>query len=205
MIARLLASATRLALGVRLRHDLPPPKGRRVYVANHSSHLDFVLIWAALPDGQRRRTRPVAAADYWKKGRLRIWLADSLFRAVLITRGKVERDSDPVGEMAAQLQPGEALIVFPEGTRSHDGSVGTFKPGIYRLAKAVPDLEIVPVALDNLTRILPKGAWLPVPLLGGVHFGEPVRGPLPDERRPEFLERLRRAVVELGRFQPSEP
>lgn len=204
MIDRLVAGFLRVALGVRRRDDLPAPTGPRVYVANHTSHLDFLMIWAALPDEQRRRTRPVAAADYWTRGRLRTWLSRRVFRAILIDRGKINRDADPIADMAEHLGPEQSLILFPEGARSLGAGIGAFKPGIYRLATVVSQVELVPVGLENLGRILPKGAVLPVPLLGGVHFGPPVPPPQPGESRSAFLERLRGAVVDLVRFQPAD-
>src|SRR5258708_6831266 len=66
--------------------DYPAAARPRVFFANHSSHLDFVVLWASLPSWIRRRTRPVAAQDYWESSPLRCYLATHLFRSVLIPR-----------------------------------------------------------------------------------------------------------------------
>ena len=171
---------------------------RRVYFANHQSNLDAPVIWASLPRELRRRTRPVAARDYWDAGPVRRYLATKIFRVLLIERGKVTVSNNPLRAMDTVLDGGESLIIFPEGTRSmdDDGEMNDFKPGLWHLAKKHPEAELVPVHLENLNRILPKGSLLLIPLLAAVTFGKPVR--IEDgEDKPAFLERARRAVEEL--------
>lgn len=197
MLHTLLAALIRLITGVRLVPDLAEPGPPRIYFANHSSHLDFVVIWAALPGRFRERTRPVAAADYWEAGPLRRWLASRVFRAVLIPRGKLQRGDDPIQRMADALDAGSDLIIFPEGTRSPDGQIAEFRSGLHVLAKRNPHAELVPVYLDNLNRILPKGEILPLPLLGNATFGPPCEGPRDGETRHDFLLRTREAVLAL--------
>src|SRR5690348_16729398 len=89
MIERALARLARLIAGASVRWTAPPgpPDVQRVYFGNHTSHLDFILIWSALPAAARARTRPIAGADYWGRGRVRRYLATRVFRAVLIERG----------------------------------------------------------------------------------------------------------------------
>jgi 1-acyl-sn-glycerol-3-phosphate acyltransferase len=198
MTASLLASLVRLVAGVPRQGGLPAAKAPRIYFANHSSHLDFVVIWASLPGLSRRRVRPVAAADYWRRGRVRSFLAARVFRAVLIARDGVGRQNNPLEPMLRVLEEGEDLIIFPEGTRSRDGVVQEFKSGIYHLARRFPEAELVPVHLENLNRILPKGEFLPVPLLGRVGFGAPVGGPREDESKADFLARCRAGVLAAG-------
>lgn len=197
MIAELGAFLIRLITGVRMNYHVPDPRGPRVYFANHSSHLDFIVIWAALEPELRRRTRPVAAADYWEKGPVRRWLAGKIFRAVLIPRGKITKADDPIGAMAAVLGQDNDLIIFPEGTRGNGDDVGDFRSGIHVLAKRCPQLELVPVYLENLNRILPKGEIFFVPLMASVSFGPPCAPPGENETRGEFLARLRQAVTDL--------
>ena len=200
MTSVILAFLVRLATGVRLLHDLPEDGKRRVYFANHSSHLDFMVIWAALPTLQRASTRPVAAAEYWEKGPLRRWLSSRIFKAVLIPRDLARmRAEDPLGKMLAALEEGADLIVFPEGTRSDSGEVAPFKPGLHHLISQRPDLILVPVFLENLSRILPKGELLPLPLMGQAVFGHPLAPPADDESKSAFLERARDAVLQLSR------
>jgi 1-acyl-sn-glycerol-3-phosphate acyltransferase len=183
-------------IGARVRWaGCHPNSRRRIYFANHSSHLDFVVLWSALPAHVRRHTRPVAAADYWQSGRVRRFMAGQ-FNAVLIERHRVSRCADPIEVMLAAMGDAGSLILFPEGTRALDGSVGRFRGGLYRLARRRPDAELVPVYLGNLDRVLPKGEWLPAPLICSVSFGPPLR--LADgETCAAFLERARAAVLSL--------
>jgi 1-acyl-sn-glycerol-3-phosphate acyltransferase len=98
--------------------------------------------------------------------------------------------------MAGALAAGDSLILFPEGTRGREGEVARFRSGLYRLARLRPDVELVPVLIDGLGRVLPKGASLPVPLPSTVTFGPPLRL-LPGETHGAFLERARTAVLVL--------
>lgn len=196
--AGLVAALVRLVSGVRLQEDLPPAPVTRIYFANHSSHLDFVVIWSVLPAELRRRTRPVAAADYWNRGAVRRFFSRRLFRAVLIAREGVNKTNNPLQEMGAALEAGEDLILFPEGTRSADGKLHAFRSGLYHLSRQFPSAELVPVYLENLNRILPKGEFLFVPLLGQTRFGAPISGPGEGEHKTEFLERARQALCALG-------
>lgn len=200
MTGTLLAFLVRLATGVRLLPDLPEDGKRRVYFANHSSHLDFMVIWAALPARQRAWTRPVAAAEYWEKGPVRRFLASKIFKAVLIPRSPARmKAEDPLGKMVAAIAAGSDLIVFPEGTRGDTGEIAPFKPGLHHLATKCPDILLVPVFLENLSRILPKGELLPLPLMGQVVFGEPMPHPEEGESKADFLQRARCAVLNLSR------
>ena len=91
-----------------------------------------------------------------------------------------------------------SVILFPEGTRGSGDEPARFKSGLYYIAKARPTLELVPVYLENLGRILPKGEFLPVPLLATATFGSPLRL-VEGESRDAFLERARAAIIALRR------
>jgi 1-acyl-sn-glycerol-3-phosphate acyltransferase len=196
-VTGLVVTLIKLVSGANVRWcGCLPDKRQRVYFVNHTSHLDAAVLWASLPAEVRLLTRPVAARDYWSKGRLRPYLAKQVFNAVLIEREKISAHDSPIDHLAEALGQGSSLIIFPEGTRSLDGEIGAFKSGIYHLAKRRPDVEFVPVLIDNLNRILPKGEFLAVPLLSSVSFGTPLR--LDDgESKQAFLERARSAVVNL--------
>ena len=199
MIADWLAAGVRLFTGVQARWiGCEPNETQRVYFANHTSNLDFLVLWSVLPKTARRKTRPVAASDYWKGGRLRFFLADHVFRGVLIERKKVTRSNNPMGQLVPVLQGGESLIIFPEGGRTMDAEMRPFKSGLYHLAKAMPNVDLVPVYLDNANRVLPKGEFLPVPLLCSAHFGAPLRI-IGDESKDTFLTRARAAVDALAK------
>lgn len=171
---------------------------QRVYFANHTSNLDAPVIWAALPTPLRKVTRPVAARDYWQRGPIRRFLANKVFRALLIERKKITPSCNPLRDMQAVLDEGDSLIIFPEGGRAGDDDVDVseFKPGLWHLARKHRNVQLVPVYLENLNRILPKGDFLLVPLLAAVKFGEPIR--LNDgEAKADFLIRARDAVLKL--------
>jgi 1-acyl-sn-glycerol-3-phosphate acyltransferase len=203
MIATMLASVSRLISGatVEWRCD-PRSDAQRIYFANHSSHLDFVVIWSALPGRLRRSVRPVAGADYWQQGAIRRYLAGDLFRAVLVERGhagaehSLEAARESINRIAREMGDQYSIIVFPEGTRSSNGEIGPFKSGLYHLSRRCPAAELIPVHLENLNRILPKGETLPVPMLSRVVFGP--RLPTSDEdRKDEFLSKARTALLAL--------
>lgn len=196
--AGLVAALIRLVTGARaLWIGCVPEQRQRIYFANHSSNLDALVIWASLPPAIRAVTRPVGADDYWSATAIRRWLARDVFNAILIERVKVTARNNPLVPMRAALDEGSSLIIFPEGTRNQDEELLPFKAGLWHLAKG-RELELVPVYLENLNRILPKGEVLPVPLLGAASFGEPLRFD-PDEPRDAFLERARAAVGGLRR------
>jgi len=198
LAAALLVTLTRLITGMRARWaGSEPCAAQRVYFANHSSHLDALTIWAALPSAVRESTRPVAAADYWDRKGVRGWLARQVLNAVLVDRSDAGGKRKALTRLTDALAEGSSLILFPEGTRGDGGKVGVFRPGLYFIARKRPDVDLVPVYLENLNRILPKGEYLPVPLLGAVTFGPPLHLSA-DEDRGEFLSRARAALVGLG-------
>lgn len=193
----LVAYLVRLLSGLRARWlGTDPIDCQRVYFANHTSTLDAAVLWASLPEGIRERTRPVAARDYWAANPLRRWLANDVFRALLIERQKVTYENNPLREMLAVLDAGESLIIFPEGGRFSGPEPQKFKGGLFHLAKDRPQVELVPVYLENLNRILPKGHILPVPLLGSITVGTPIRLES-GESKLAFLDRAREAVWSL--------
>lgn len=197
MLARLLVVLTRLLFGAYPRWiGVHPNNTQRIYFANHGSHLDTVTLWAALPPGLRRRTRPVAAKDYWGSG-LRALIARYGLHAVLIERQREKTEGDPLAPLHEALAQGDSLILFPEGTRNPGSEPGHFKSGLYHLACAHPNVEPVAVYLDNARRSLPKGSLLPVPLICSARFGRVLR-PQPGETKEMYLERAREAVMELA-------
>ena len=194
--AGLLASLAKLITGANSRWiDCPADPRQRLYFANHTSHLDFVALWAALPEPIRVQTRPVAAREYWMRNGMRSFLATNVFQSVLVSRTEAA-GRNLLSPLLDELERGSSLILFPEGTRGNGDEVGEFKSGLYHLCRSNPDIEAVPVYLENLNRILPKGEFLPVPLLSRVTFGPPIR-PQVDEGKSEFLERARGALCRL--------
>ena len=198
LAAVLLAGLTRLVTGVRARWvGDPPGAGQRLYFANHSSHLDALVIWSSLPTAMRERTRPVAAVDYWDRPGVRRWLACGVLDALLIARDGGRGGREALRAIGAALDRGDSLILFPEGTRGAGETIGPLEPGLYFVAKSRPTVQLVPVYLQDLNRILPKGEVLPVPLIGSATFGAPLEL-RDDEGREGFLGRARDALLALG-------
>ena len=177
----------------------------RIYYANHTSHLDFPILWGSLPADVRLHARPVAARDYWDRGMVRRYLARRVFRMLLVDRSQSRNDQAAVAAGAQRsvarairaLSTGSSLIIFPEGTRGNGERVQPFKSGLYHLCRKCPDVELVPVFLENLHRILPKGEAIPLPLAGSVTFGRPIRLQ-PGEDKKAFLARARVALEGIG-------
>jgi 1-acyl-sn-glycerol-3-phosphate acyltransferase len=204
IVAGTIAALTRLVSGVQVRWvDSEPDPRPAVYFANHSSHLDFVVLWSSLPAEVRARARPVAAQDYWNTG-LRHALAVNVFRAVLVARQEnrgedLHGSADPrqaIEHMLEAMGENESLILFPEGTRGTGEEVASFKSGLYHLCHRRPGLRLVPAYLNNLNRILPKGEFLPVPFISKLTFG-PAMALEAGESKPAFLARAREALCRL--------
>ena len=177
--------------------DLAFTPTNKVYYANHASHGDFVLVWISLPKTWRMLTQPVAGADYWLGSKLKAFIAEQVFRVLLI-----DRQHDPKQAIAAMdgaLKQGKSLILFPEGTRNttDDQVLLPFKSGLYHLARENENVEFVPVWINNINRVLPKGKILPIPLLCEVRIGEVIKK-LPDEDKTAFLTRTRQALLDLA-------
>jgi len=189
-IVKLLVGAYARWIGSR------PDPAQRIYFANHTSHIDTLAIWSALPRSLRSSTHPVAALDYWGKG-IRRYIATRALGAVLIDRSKQDPNVDPLEPLRVALRAGGSLIIFPEGTRGTSAVPARFRQGIYKLASEFSSVELIPVYLDNLHRSLPKGAHLPVPMVCIVRFGAPLAR-IEDESRDDFLERARAAVIALS-------
>jgi 1-acyl-sn-glycerol-3-phosphate acyltransferase len=193
-----LAMLARAVTGVRpIWSGSAPSQRQRIYFANHASHGDFILLSACLPASQRARTRAVAAADYWGRTGLRRFIAEDMLGSVLVHRAWTEPAQNPITIMLDVLDRGDSLIIFPEGTRNMtDEPLLRFRSGLYNLSIARPDVELVPCWIENMSRVLPKGQFLPVPLLCRVVFGAPIAVAENEDRR-EFLNRAHAALLGL--------
>jgi 1-acyl-sn-glycerol-3-phosphate acyltransferase len=192
-----LALLARFLSGSSVRWiESQPDTCQRIYFANHTSHLDAIVLWSVLPQEVRILTRPVGAKDYWDAGRIRRYIAHQLFNAILIDRTEIKVHQSPVDMMIREIGHRYSLMVFPEGGRNSSGEMGEFKSGLYYLCKKRPDLEMIPVHIDNMNRILPRGEVLPVPLLTCISFGPPIWLEA-GEPKVDFLRRARQAVLRL--------
>lgn len=192
-----LLGLVRLLTGAQARwYGCPPKAEQRIYFANHQSHADLVMIWAALPTELRSITRPIAAKDYWANSRFKRWITTAVFNAIYVERSGTEAGGDPLEPLKQALASGDSIIVFPEGTRGSTGEPQPFKSGLYNLATQFPQVVLVPAWIDNVQRVMPKGEVVPVPVLCSVTFGAPVQVE-PGEERRAFLDRAREAVIAL--------
>jgi len=205
LVGASLAGFAWIVTGVRpIWLGCKPSPVQRIYFANHASHGDFILLSACLDPVQRERTRAVAAADYWGKTRLRRFIAEDMLSSLLIHRNWTEPGQDPLAAMLGVLDRGESLILFPEGTRNMtEEPLLRFRSGLYNLALQRPHVELVPCWIENMSRVLPKGQFLPAPLLCRVVFGAPVMLEKDEERRA-FLDRAHAALLALNPRPPRK-
>ena len=200
MLAKLMSyfllGLIRVLTGSQARwHGCPPKAEQRIYFANHQSHADLVMIWAALPQELRSVTRAIAAKDYWTKTPIKKWLTTAVFNVLYVSRDRTS-DEDPLEPLFEALANGDSIILFPEGTRGFTGDPQPFKAGLYNLALKCPNVVLVPAWINNVQHVLPKGEVVPVPVLCSVTFGAPMQLQAGEDRRV-FLERARAAVVAL--------
>ena len=182
-----------LKLVHRLRVEgkqLLPRQGGYLIVANHQSFLDIPLVAAALME---RHVCFVARATL-ARSRALAWLMRRS-GAVLIQRGAGDRQA--LADMVAHLVAGDVVCVFPEGTRSLDGSLGEFLPGALFAAKRAR-APIVPAGIRGAFEVLPRNARYPRPRRVGIRFGQPIEG---SDR--DAMDRAREAILGMigdGRF-----
>jgi 1-acyl-sn-glycerol-3-phosphate acyltransferase len=200
MLAKLmgwfLLGLIRVLTGSQARwHGCPPKAEQRIYFANHQSHADLVMIWAALPKELRSVTRAIAARDYWTKSPFKKWLTTEVFNVIYVSRDRTA-DEDPLEPLLEALSHGDSIILFPEGTRGYAEEPQAFKAGLYNLAVKCPAAVLVPAWINNVQHVLPKGEVVPVPVLCSVTFGAPI-ALQEGEDRGAFLKRAREAVIAL--------
>ena len=139
-----------------LRHDKS-----FVLVANHCSHLDTLCLLAALPLRKLHRAFPAAAEDYFFRSIPRTWVASVIVNALPFGRSVQARHGIALcHELLAN--PGNILIIFPEGTRSATGAIQEFRCGVGTLL-AGRDLDVYPCHLEGTFRAWPKGSRFPWP------------------------------------------
>lgn len=202
IIAYILRRAVQILTGHRsLWIGCRPRLKQRIYYANHNSHIDFILLWASLPKEIRRKTRPVAGIDYWHKNKIRRFIIQNVFNGITVERD--QKNTDPLFHVNTALQEGYSIIFFPEGTRNreqHDNLL-PFKSGLFHLAKQHSNIEIIPVWIANLNRVMPKGTFIPLPILSTVIFGKALDHINQTKEKTQFLQY---AQIKLNALQEFE-
>ncbi len=186
-----------------------PTKGPAIVVANHSSHIDTLLLLSIFPARAVMRVRPAAAADYFLANPLIGWFSQNLVGIVPVARAAVGKGVDVLAPAREALLAGDIVVIFPEGTRGSAGdAMAPLKSGVARLAAAAPDAPITPVWIQGAGRVLPKGHSIPIPMTCCALVGEPIhwRGD-----KDAFMAELKSSLDALHaeapplRWLPSEP
>ena len=178
-----------------------PLKGPAILVANHSSHVDTVLLLTIYPSKALDRVRPAAAADYFLKGRLMSWFSRNILAIVPVARDRVGSGEDVLAPAREALAAGDIVLIFPEGTRGDGEDLTHLKSGVARLAAVFPDAPVTPVWLQGAGRVLPKGAHVPVPLNCTVLVGDAIFW---GGDRMAFMEDLRVRLEALKALAPPQ-
>ncbi|HZN56193.1 MAG TPA: lysophospholipid acyltransferase family protein [Candidatus Polarisedimenticolaceae bacterium] len=189
--------------GARYRRLHYVPTGPCIVVANHNSHLDAALLMSMFPLRRLPHVHPVAAADYFGKTAWRRAVAMVWMNAMGIER-TAPPGKDVLSPMIEALEDGETLIFFPEGSRGEPGVVGPFRPGIGRIVKSVPGVQVVPVFLAGAERSLPRGESVPLPLGIDVIIGKPRTFSTALDAR-DIAEEARADVLALAPAAPPVP
>ena len=178
-----------------------PKTGPAIIAANHTSHVDTLLLLTVFPVRLMDRVRPVAAADYFLKGPLIGWFSRTFVGIVPVERG-ARRQGDVLAPAREALARGDIVIIFPEGTRGRgDDSLAPLKAGVARLAAAFPQAPVIPVWIEGAGRVLPKGSVLPAPMNCTVLAGEPIRW---TGERSAFMDGLRASLEALKASAPPQ-
>lgn len=183
-----------LGMNVRGREHLPKA-GPAIIAANHNSHLDAMVLMALLPHRLLHRVRPVAAEDYFMKGRFLRWFSTRIIGIVPIARKRAGIDEDPLAGCYAALEAGQILIIFPEGTRGEPEQLAPFRGGVAKLARKFPEVPVIPVFMHGLGKALPRGEGLLVPFMLDIHVGSALSG---RDEQGDFLAALRDRIETLA-------
>jgi 1-acyl-sn-glycerol-3-phosphate acyltransferase len=170
-----------------------------IFAANHSSHADTSLILHSLTDTARDRTVVAAAADYWFKHPVLGNIVSLFLNTFPFSRtGGAQAQLHNSSQL---LKSGWNLVLFPEGSRSPDGRIQEFKPGVGHLAKET-GTPVVPVHIQGAFQVMPRHQRLPVPGHVRVRIGKPM-SPQPKEGSRDFTARVEKAVRSLEAEQPQ--
>jgi 1-acyl-sn-glycerol-3-phosphate acyltransferase len=182
-----------------------PTEGACIIAANHCSHADTAVIFASLPRHARERFVAAAAQDYFFQGGPQQFASRVLFNAIPVARDR-RGGQDPLRHAARALREGYVLLLFPEGTRSPDGTIGPFRAGIGKLIAEFPGTPVIPTYIEGTTRVMPKGVLIPRPFKVHVYFGEPLYPKAHPKLRATWqsaADEVRAAIIHLGAPEPA--
>ena len=167
------------------------PAGPCVFVGNHRSYYDIPILLTALdaPHGilAKEELEKIPLLNRWMK----------LLGCVFVKRDDIRASVKALNDATAIVESGRSFVIFPEGTRRPQPLPSEFKSGIWRLMKEFPQVELIPVYIENLHRAMPKGVLLPVPTVCSIRFGAPLEHS-PEDLKEDFLERARNAIISLA-------
>lgn len=162
-----------IGLNIKNRNKLPK-NGPAVISSNHNSHLDTMVIMSLYPLSILHKIRPVAAADYFMKNRVMAWFATNCIGIIPLDRTGATTLDELFVPCHKALNNGDILIIFPEGSRGKPEQLSKLKKGIFYLVKDTPNTPVVPVLLEGLGNVLPKGEALLVPFVCTIEIGDAI-------------------------------
>ena len=150
-------------------------KKQFILIANHNSHMDTMAIMSAIPSRYIHKVHPIAARDFFGGSLFKKILMRYLVNATLIQRDRDDPNNDPIDSMDKMLKKTRSLILFPEGSRGVPGVMAKFKKGLGYLIQRNPEINVIPVYLDNVYKTLPRGKNLILPYNCSIKFGDPIK------------------------------
>ena len=150
-------------------------KKQFILIANHNSHMDTMAIMSAIPSRYIHKVHPIAARDFFGGSLFKKILMRYLVNATLIQRDRDDPNNDPIDSMDKMLKKSRSLILFPEGSRGVPGVMAKFKKGLGYLIQRNPEINVIPVYLDNVYKTLPRGKNLILPYNCSIKFGDPIK------------------------------
>lgn len=168
-----------------------------IIASNHNSHLDSIVLMCSLPTNKMKTTHPIAAADYFGTSKFRAAITRFFTNAILITRKKTEKtDSEnPIQLMNGLIRDGKSIILYPEGSRGEPGVMQKFKNGIGYVVDSNLGVPVIPVYMDGIGRILPKGKKLILPNITKIYFGKPLY--FKNETPEEITGKIEYEIIQL--------
>jgi long-chain acyl-CoA synthetase len=190
------------------RQHLKQVNGPVIFAANHQSHMDVPVIFAALPGSWRRRVAPAMAKEFFKahffpeqhaprqrflKG-LEYYLSAAFFNAFPLPQREAgaRQTLRYAGEL---ISDGFSILIFPEGKRTEHGEIAPFRPGVGMMASKL-GVDVIPVRLEGVDRVLHQKWKMAKPGNVSVTFGAPLR--LTGDNYVELASKVEEAVRKLG-------